>query len=238
MAAYVRALTAAETAALDPGVRLLVTLLRAWNFETVDSGDGRSKPGAGVEDARGVVEVAAAPHVVVQLEDAGEILERFDELNYLLEHAAGIRVDADAGPTAPILQGSIGFVRTPAPRVTAFLELWNVDDTHLPETLRAWLETTTPDDTGAVVPVVLAGSGDVAGPTVVRGRAFRATEFGAITFRAVGATLVEVQDAAGARVSVHALNDGERAIVRLHNEQILRVVAGSLVLEDGGIASV
>ncbi len=36
-------LSAEATAALDPGITKLVTRLRAWGFETTDSGDGKSK---------------------------------------------------------------------------------------------------------------------------------------------------------------------------------------------------
>ena len=39
-------LTPEETEALDPGIRRLVTLLRAHGFETTDSGDGVTKPRA------------------------------------------------------------------------------------------------------------------------------------------------------------------------------------------------
>jgi hypothetical protein len=39
-------LTPEETEALDPGIRRLVTLLRAHGFETTDSGDGETKPQA------------------------------------------------------------------------------------------------------------------------------------------------------------------------------------------------
>jgi hypothetical protein len=129
----------AEVDALDPGVRRLVVLLRLWGFETCDSGDGRSKPGAGQADERGVIEVADAPHVLIQLDDAGDVLERFAELRYLLENV-GILVDSSDTPASPMLQGSIGFVRTPVARTTAMLEVWNVDDTHLAPALLAWLD--------------------------------------------------------------------------------------------------
>lgn len=132
-------LTRAEVEALDPGVRRLVVLLRAWGFETCDSGDGVSKAGAGQADERGIVEVAAAAHVLIQLDDAGDVLERFAELRYLLENV-GILVDSSDTPATPMLQGSIGFVRTPAAKTTAFLEVWNVDDSHLAPELLAWLD--------------------------------------------------------------------------------------------------
>lgn len=132
-------LTRAEVEALDPGVRRLVVLLRLWGFETCDSGDGRSKPGAGQVDDRGIVEVQQAPHVQIQLDDVGDVLERFAELRYLLENV-GILVDSSDTPASPMLQGSIGFVRTPAAKTTAFLEVWNVDDAHLAAPLLAWLD--------------------------------------------------------------------------------------------------
>lgn len=132
-------LTHAEIQALDPGVRRLVVLLRLWGFETCDSGDGKTKPGAGQADERGIVEVQEAPHVQIQLDDAGDVLERFAELRYLLENV-GILVDSSATPFSPMLQGSIGFVREPVAKTTAFLEVWNVDDAHLAPELLAWLD--------------------------------------------------------------------------------------------------
>ena len=79
------------------------------------------------------------PHVLIQLDDAGDVLERFAELRYLLENV-GILVDSSDTPATPMLQGSIGFVRTPAAKTTAFLEVWNVDDSHLAPELLAWLD--------------------------------------------------------------------------------------------------
>lgn len=48
---------------LDPGIRGIVRLLREAGFETTDSGDGVSKPGAGVVDNDGVMEVMDLAHV-------------------------------------------------------------------------------------------------------------------------------------------------------------------------------
>lgn len=85
------------------------------------------------------VQIEEAPHVIMQIDDAGTVLERFLELRYLLENV-GIMVDQAAEPSSPMLQGAIGFVRSPVPKTTAFLELWNVDDTHLAADLRAWIQ--------------------------------------------------------------------------------------------------
>lgn len=128
-------MTRAEVEALDPGVRLVVLLLRAWGFETCDSGDGVSKPGAGVEDERGVMEVLPYPHVIARLDYAHELAERFEELRALLA-AAGVRVDCDA-PHGPMLQGAVTY--SAADGAKAFVELVNVTDADLPAPLRDWL---------------------------------------------------------------------------------------------------
>lgn len=47
---------------LDPGIRKLVTLLRNYNFETVDSGDGESKVGT---DGEGCMH--KYPNVVIEV---------------------------------------------------------------------------------------------------------------------------------------------------------------------------
>lgn len=56
----VTALPAETAAALDPGIRQVVTLLREAGFETTDSGDGRSKPAEWYESG----EAMSFPHVV------------------------------------------------------------------------------------------------------------------------------------------------------------------------------
>ena len=67
-------LTPEETAALDPGIRRLVTLLRAHGFETTDSGDGVTKPRAAFAEhpgwcERDLVEVGilTMPHVHIRV---------------------------------------------------------------------------------------------------------------------------------------------------------------------------
>ena len=134
----VKPLRRAEVEALDPGVRRLVVLLRSWNFETCDSGDGRSKPGAGVADDRGIVEVQPMPHVVIEV-PALDLLDRFGELLGLLEQAAGVQCDCGGEPDAPMLQGAIGYDRSER-KVTGFLEVCNVSDADLPAPLLAWLD--------------------------------------------------------------------------------------------------
>jgi len=62
---------------LDPGIREVVRLLRAYGYDTTDSGDGVSKH---LLDP----EVIPYPHVFVQLERSGMVGE-VDQIRSLLE---------------------------------------------------------------------------------------------------------------------------------------------------------
>lgn len=75
-----------DSTQLDPGIQLLVLLLRAQGFETTDSGDGVSKfegLGAGEEDGFPGSCAEAAPNVYMEV-DPARMVEEAHRLHDLL----------------------------------------------------------------------------------------------------------------------------------------------------------
>ena len=105
-----------DPAAINPGVRRLVALLRAWGYETTDSGDGVTNVEAGLEGAR------PYPHVTMRVPPAA-LSQAADRLRDLLQ-IRGVHV-REFGPQldAPAIQATYD----PANQV-ALVELVGVDD--------------------------------------------------------------------------------------------------------------
>lgn len=80
-------MTEAEYNNLDPGIRNVVRFLRAWEFNTTDSGDGVSKVGTELE-----AEMIHRPHVVMTT-DRATLLNEADRLVAVLG-TQGIQVQA------------------------------------------------------------------------------------------------------------------------------------------------
>lgn len=80
-----------DYAALDPGIRDAVRLLRDAGFETTDSGDGRTKPA--------MARTFDWPHVVVRLR-AGQTVADIERIGRLL---VGWQLEVSVAPDEPTL---------------------------------------------------------------------------------------------------------------------------------------
>lgn len=114
-------LSAEDLAALDPGIRRTVVLLRSWGFDTRDSGDGRSK----ADWAAGRVNWVAPPSVTMQVEPEALVSEA-RRLREALHHE-GIDVP-EQGPD----EGALAIQASYDPGSdVAVLALYGVDDAAL-----------------------------------------------------------------------------------------------------------
>jgi hypothetical protein len=82
-------------AALDPGIRDIVQRLREAGFETVDSGDGVSKPPEG--------RVVPFAHVFARVEDRAQLLAEADRMAQLLGPAWAVEASYDTAQEAALL---------------------------------------------------------------------------------------------------------------------------------------
>jgi hypothetical protein len=84
-----------DFADLDPGIRDIVERLREAGFETVDSGDGKSKP----PESRDV----PFPHVFAQVADRAVLLAEADRMAQLLGPAWAVEASYDTAQEAALL---------------------------------------------------------------------------------------------------------------------------------------
>lgn len=98
---------------IDPGVRMLVALLRQHDFETTDSGDGRSKG----EDGEDVAHVHMVCHAQLMAFEA-------DRLHRVLS-MHGVTIQPISEDDAPYIQASYDPAHVDS---TATISLMGVDD--------------------------------------------------------------------------------------------------------------
>lgn len=103
---------------LDPGIRNVVMWLHSYGFHTTDSGDGKSKAGAG-QIVDGMMEVLDVPHVAIQIRPDW-MVHKSERLRCLLSRDHGIDV----------VEGQIQVSYDPVSNI-AIMMLMGIDDTML-----------------------------------------------------------------------------------------------------------
>jgi hypothetical protein len=121
---------------LDPGIRQVVRLLNANGFDTVDSGDGRTKftddgeplPGWESDPDQGFDCVIPHPHVFMQVgvEKLGSECDRLRDL--LVSHGVSLDAVGPDGDDGVSIQGTYDPMLSEHP---AYIMLMGLDDSRL-----------------------------------------------------------------------------------------------------------
>lgn len=107
-----------ELSGIDPNIRRVVALLRAYGFDTTDSGDGSKYPEMGC--------ALPMPNVFARVKNKNTLVAKADRLRGLIAHRVGEPKEMESGPSWHV-------EATYSPGGPSMVALFGVDDSMLPE---------------------------------------------------------------------------------------------------------